>query len=125
MSQYTTGTVRKTRREKEKELAEAKKKEEEERAAQAYAEFLDEFEGEGSSRAKSSQFVKAGQVESTSTPLNRPTGPRANRFEQRNVGDIQPLSCQVFIRAQSPPLDSASRPKGKRAMDAFLEEIKR
>jgi U2-associated protein SR140 len=96
MSQYTTGTVRKTRREKEKELAEAKQKEEEERAAQAYAEFLDEFEGEGSTRPKTSQFVKAGQAEPAHAPPSRPTAPRAHRFE-RNVSPLHVLYIQSSI----------------------------
>lgn len=60
MSQYTAGTVRKSRREKEQEAADAKKKEEEAHAAQAYAEFLDAFEGEEIARRKTgSGFVRA------------------------------------------------------------------
>ena len=60
MSQYTQGTVKKSRREKEKDAAEAKKREEEENAARAYAEFLDEFEADDGGRKKSgTTFVKA------------------------------------------------------------------
>ena len=60
LSHYATGNVRKSRREKEQEAAEAKKREEEANAAQAYAEFLDAFEGEESAkRSKGSGFVKA------------------------------------------------------------------
>lgn len=59
---YTQGAARKSKREKEKEAAEAKRKEEEENAARAYAEFLDEFQGERVDRKKSgAAFVKAGQ----------------------------------------------------------------
>ncbi|KAF9820369.1 hypothetical protein IEO21_01378 [Rhodonia placenta] len=92
-SLYTQGAARKSKREKEKEAAEAKRKEEEENAARAYAEFLDEFQGERVDRKKSgAAFVKAGQ-EGTQLP-------------------------------PSPPAP-APKPKGKRAMDSFLEEIKR
>lgn len=61
MSQYTAGKVRKSRREKEQEAADVKRREEEANAAQAYAEFLDEFEGgEGMRRrAAGASFVKA------------------------------------------------------------------
>jgi U2-associated protein SR140 len=60
LSQYTAGNVRKSRREKEQEAAEAKKREEEASAAQAYAEFLDAFEGEEvSKRQGGSAFVRA------------------------------------------------------------------
>lgn len=58
MSQYTQGTLRKSKREKEKEREEAKKREEEELAAKTYAEYLDAFEG-GSSQRKGSSFVRA------------------------------------------------------------------
>ncbi|CCM01499.1 uncharacterized protein FIBRA_03553 [Fibroporia radiculosa] len=110
-SLYTQGTVRKSKREKEKEAAEAKRKEEEENAAKAYAEFLDAFQGEGVNRRKGgSAFVKAGQ-EGTYAPFakGRPAAP-ARTFEE-----LQPPS--------PPPV--VPKPKGKRAMDSFLEEIKR
>jgi len=60
LSQYTAGKVRKSRREKEQEVADAKRREEEANAAQAYAEFLVEFEGgEGMGQRAGSSFVKA------------------------------------------------------------------
>jgi len=60
LSQFTSGSLRKTRREKEQEAADAKKREEEASAAQAYAEFLNAFEGEGVNRRKTgSGFVGA------------------------------------------------------------------
>lgn len=60
LSHYATGNVRKSRREKEQEAAEVKKREEEANAAQAYAEFLDAFEGEEvSKRSRGSGFVRA------------------------------------------------------------------
>lgn len=52
--------MRKSRREKEQEAAEAKKREEEASAAQAYADFLDAFEGEEVTKRKAgSAFVRA------------------------------------------------------------------
>jgi len=58
LSQYTQGTSRKSKREKEKEAAEIKRKEEEEHAAKAYAEFLETFEG-GGDDAKKKGFVRS------------------------------------------------------------------
>ncbi|PCH43787.1 hypothetical protein WOLCODRAFT_104170 [Wolfiporia cocos MD-104 SS10] len=113
---YTQGTVRKSKREKEKEAAEAKRKEDEEEAARAFAEFLDEFQGEGTDRKKgASAFVKAGQA-GTYTPAVRGrlgTGSQSLRGFEDDL--LQPPS----------PPPAAPKPKGKRAMDHFLEEIKR
>ncbi|KAI1794117.1 hypothetical protein LXA43DRAFT_997789 [Ganoderma leucocontextum] len=112
---YTQGTLRKSKREKEKEAAEAKRKEEEENAAKAYAEFLDAFQGEGSDRKKSaSTFVKAGHdAGSTYAPAVKPKAVDTSRaFEEPSM------------RPPSPPL-APPKPKGKRAMDSFLEEIKK
>ncbi|CDO77314.1 hypothetical protein BN946_scf184775.g4 [Trametes cinnabarina] len=109
---FTQGTVRKSKKEKEKEAAEAKRKEEEEQAARAYAEFLDAFQGEGADRKKSgSTFVKAGQ-EAAYAPSAKANVAMSRAFEQPSM------------RSPSPP-PAAPKPKGKRAMDSFLEEIKR
>lgn len=78
MSKYTAGSVRKSRREKEQEAADAKKREEEASAAQAYAEFLDEFEGEGSGRKGGTAFVQA-----ESKSVYAPSAPR--RMQQQHV----------------------------------------
>ncbi|KDQ48943.1 hypothetical protein JAAARDRAFT_165843, partial [Jaapia argillacea MUCL 33604] len=113
LSQYAQGTVRKSRREKEKEAAEAKKREEEENAAKAYAEFLDAFEGEDVARRKAgASFVKADSGTAYAPAFkSKPEAPsRPRAFDERDM-------------APSPP--SGPRPKGKRAMDAFLEEIKK
>ena len=59
LSQYTQGTVKKSKREKEKEREEAKRREEEELAAKTYAEFVDAFDGDGAQR-KGKGFVRAG-----------------------------------------------------------------
>ncbi|KAH9892566.1 hypothetical protein C8Q73DRAFT_698577 [Cubamyces lactineus] len=109
---FTQGTLRKSKKEKEKEAAEAKRKEEEEQAAKAYAEFLDAFQGEGSDRKKNaSTFVKAGQ-EAKYEPSAKARAEMSRAFEQPSM------------RPPSPP-PAAPKPKGKRAMDSFLEEIKR
>ncbi|KAF8200699.1 hypothetical protein BJ912DRAFT_1019728 [Pholiota molesta] len=98
LSQYTAGNVRKSRREKEQEAAEAKKREEEASAAQAYAEFLDAFEGEEvSKRQGGSAFVRA----------------------ESN------MAYAPSIAPSPSPASAVVKPKGKRAMDSFLEEIKR
>ncbi|KAI0775702.1 hypothetical protein BD413DRAFT_602894 [Trametes elegans] len=113
---FTQGTVRKSKREKEKEAAEAKRKEEEEHAARAYAEFLDAFQGEGADRKKgASTFVKAGQ-NTGQEPAYAPSG----------KGKVQVSRAfeEPSVRSPSPP-PAAPKPKGKRAMDSFLEEIKR
>ncbi|EPQ57387.1 hypothetical protein GLOTRDRAFT_127735 [Gloeophyllum trabeum ATCC 11539] len=116
VSAYTQGTVRKSRREKEKEAAEAKKREEEENAARAYAEFIDAFEGEDVGRRKSgSAFVKADSG-TTYAPSLKSKAEGSSRGPTRAFG-------QDDFKTPSPP--PVSRPKGKRAMDAFLEEIKR
>ena len=52
--------MRKSKREKEKEREEAKRKEEEVLAAKTYAEFVDEFEGRSTQRARGTGFVRAG-----------------------------------------------------------------
>ncbi|KAF8639532.1 hypothetical protein AX17_001437 [Amanita inopinata Kibby_2008] len=113
VSQYTSGKVRKSRREKELEAAEAKKREEEANAAKAYAEFLDAFEGEDVGRRKTgSTFVKSTS-EGSKTAYNP-----GKAFEKPS------RTFEELVRTPSPPL-SAPKPKGKRAMDQFLEEIKK
>ncbi|KAJ7647071.1 hypothetical protein FB45DRAFT_1051629 [Roridomyces roridus] len=110
LSQYlTAGTVRKSRREKEQEAAEAKKREEEASAAKAYAEFLDAFDTDDTAKRSGSNFVKAD-----SKSAYVPTTKNLSEGTSRSGG-----------RARSPSPAAPPRPKGKRAMDAFLEEIKR
>ncbi|KAJ7188035.1 hypothetical protein C8R46DRAFT_1053423 [Mycena filopes] len=109
LSQYlTAGTVRKSRREKEQEAAETKKREEEASAAKAYAEFLDTFDTDRAVKNSGSNFVKADS-KSAYVPSNSAEG----------------SSRKASGKPRSPSPESAPRPKGKRAMDAFLEEIKR
>ncbi|KAK2464264.1 hypothetical protein APHAL10511_003721 [Amanita phalloides] len=113
VSQYTSGKVRKSRREKDQEAAEAKRREEEANAAKAYAEFLDAFEGEDVARKKTgSMFVKSVA-----------DGARV-AYNPAKALDRPPRMLEGLVRSPSPP-PAAPRPKGKRAMDVFLEEIKR
>ncbi|KAL1751128.1 hypothetical protein FB107DRAFT_222634 [Schizophyllum commune] len=103
--------LRKSKREKEQEAAEAKRKEEEENTKKAYAEFVEAFDGPGPSRkATANAFVRAGE-RPPQAPSEKPipTGPSAGRR----------------LPSMSPPPLAPPKPKGKRAMDKFLEEIKR
>lgn len=107
--------MRKSKREKEQEAAEIRKREEEADAAKAYAEFLDAFEGEEGNRRKSaSTFVKAD-----SKLAYIPTAAQRSSEHQARTS----VPTNMINRSPSPP--TSSRPKGKRAMDSFLEEIKR
>ncbi|KAI0051920.1 hypothetical protein FA95DRAFT_1580392 [Auriscalpium vulgare] len=114
LSQYAQGLVKKSRREKEKDAADAKKREEEENAANVYAEFLDAFDAEdGSKRSTKGAFVRSA-TGAAYTPA----------FQSRSEGPSR--SSRAFEPSQSPsPPPTGPKPKGKRAMDAFLEEIKR
>jgi U2-associated protein SR140 len=130
VSLYTAGTVKKSRREKEQEVVEAKKREEEANAAKAYAEFLDAFESEdvGKKNAASS-FVKSGEGFAPAAP--RGQSERRPHIASTRVSNRVRGLASVFIlifydHDQSPsPLSMVPKPKGKRAMDTFLEEIKR
>ncbi|KAJ7072108.1 hypothetical protein C8F01DRAFT_230005 [Mycena amicta] len=109
LSQYVAGTVRKSRKEKEEEVAKKKKSEEEADNAKAYAEFLDAFDASPSSSSRAAAFVKADS-RSAYIPSTR------NHAES---------SSRARARSPSPVSAAPPKPKGKRAMDAFLEEIKR
>ncbi|KAK0195388.1 hypothetical protein F5146DRAFT_1100904 [Armillaria mellea] len=110
VTQYTSGKLKKSRREKEQEAAEAKKREEEANAAKAYAEFLDAFEGED--RKTHSTFVKAGTAAESGPTYGHSAASSERKYHGRN-------------KSPSPPNAAPPKPKGKRAMDSFLEEIKR
>lgn len=121
--------MRKSKREKEKEAAEAKRKEEEENAAKAYAEFLDAFQGEEAERKQtSSAFVKSGQAAPYEPSMkSRGEPPKAAPiFEQEAVSaHFLMHGMPNYSLPQSPSPPPLPKPKGKRAMDSFLEEIKR
>ncbi|KAG8863522.1 hypothetical protein FRB96_008262 [Tulasnella sp. 330] len=123
---YTQGNLRKSKREKEKEAEEAKRAEEEIEAAKAYAEFIDAFDapdrsasGGGGSKGKSMGFVKASGG----------SGPAQSYDPLAKKRDALPTGPRGRQRSPPPSLApgpaSAPKAKGKRAMDAFLEELKR
>ncbi|GAB1525526.1 hypothetical protein RhiTH_008689 [Rhizoctonia solani] len=115
LAHYSQGVVRKSKREKEKEAAEAKRREEEEQAAQAYADFIDVFDSEGpkqKARSGGGGFVRAG-----GEGAYKPSG-------GRNPLDEGAPRSNFKDRPPSPG-PAKPKPKGQRAMDAFLEEIKR
>ena len=89
MSQYASGIVRKTRREKEQEAAELKRKEEEESAAKAYAEFLETFEGKDTGRRSGGNFVRAdtktAYVPAGQTSQPQPSSTSTNVFQRVRV----------------------------------------
>lgn len=137
MSQYTAGKVKKSRREKEQEAAEVKKREEEANAAKAYAEFLDAFEGEDVGKKNpAASFVRAsGGLGSTYAPTRAQperesyaSGATHALNRVSGVVSVQSFSFSSYFydcnQSSSPP-STAPKPKGKRAMDAFLEEIKK
>lgn len=134
--------MRKSKREKEKEREEAKRREEEELAAKTYAEFLDAFEGEGASR-KGKGFVRASgsgsvgkEVDSERSEYN-PRGRGKVGAGTRAFGDddshvrsdivlfVRALVGLIFVSQRPPSPPAAPKPKGKRAMDDFLEVLKR
>lgn len=80
--------MRKSRKEKEQEAADAKKREEEAHAAQAYADFLNAFDGEDVNRKKAgSGFIKAD-----SKAVYIPSMPAADRAKLR-------VCCRVLQQA--------------------------
>ncbi|KII92895.1 hypothetical protein PLICRDRAFT_155797 [Plicaturopsis crispa FD-325 SS-3] len=116
LSHYAQGTVRKSRREKEKEAADAKRKEEEEHAARAYAEFIDAFEGEdGGNKKSGGNFVKADTKDAYAPSI---------KLQSEGPSRL-PRGFEDEDRRPSSPTLASAKPKGKRAMDSFLEEIKR
>ncbi|KAG8784353.1 hypothetical protein FRC12_018778 [Ceratobasidium sp. 428] len=115
LAHYSQGVIRKSKREKDRDAAEAKKREEEEQVTQAYAEFVDAFDSEtprSRPRGGGNAFVRAG-----GEGAYKPSGNTRNMFDD----DARPS------RQDRPPSPGPTKPKpkGKRAMDAFLEEIKR
>ncbi|KAG8989590.1 hypothetical protein FRB90_002168, partial [Tulasnella sp. 427] len=119
---YTQGLLRKSKREKEKEAEAAKREEEEREAARAYAEFLDAFDAPsapaGGSKSKTPGFVKASDGSGRSQAYEPLPSSRNN--------EGIPTAPRVRNREPTPPpAPPGARPKGKRAMDMFLEELKR
>ena len=122
--------MRKSRREKEKDAADAKRREEEENAARAYAEFVDAFEGDGAKKKAGAGFVRssadAGGVyaPAAKAPSGSSSRPTAMFERDAEVGALICIIGRSHIYALQ-DLPMAAPKKGKRAMDAFLDEIKR
>ncbi|KAH8828231.1 hypothetical protein DL96DRAFT_1798159 [Flagelloscypha sp. PMI_526] len=105
LSSFQAGQHRKSKRDKEKEAAEAKKREEEEANARVLDEYRETFEGnEVGNRQRPAAFVAAGSSGAYSSSFH---GSRSR------------------APPSSPPPSSQPKVRGKRAMDSFLEEIKR
>ncbi|GJJ06342.1 hypothetical protein Clacol_000533 [Clathrus columnatus] len=85
--------------------------EEEEETARAYAEYLDTFDADAVSKSKKGGFVKAGGREELYSSQSD-TKRKENRFDS-------------YSPSPEPSSGPAPKHKGKRAMDAFLEELKR
>ncbi|KDQ21589.1 hypothetical protein BOTBODRAFT_123385 [Botryobasidium botryosum FD-172 SS1] len=114
LAQYSQGTVRKSRREKDKEAAEMKRRQEEEEAAKVYNEFLDEFDSKGKSGGKG--FVRGAED----------SGAPPKQYEHSFRGREEASSSKQREDERPPsPEHSKPKPRGKRAMDTFLEELKR
>lgn len=123
--------MRKSRREKEQEAAEAKKREEEANAAQAYAEFLDAFEGEDAGRKKAgSSFVKAG---TESAAAYTPATKHAERQSHGAFGSNR--VCNTFLRCsllrclcttslRLPHLTLHPNPKEREQWTHFLKKLR-
>jgi U2-associated protein SR140 len=97
---------------------------------------LDAFEGEDVGRRKDgANFVKAsGDPQSHHAASLKASSDASSRPSRVAMDHGRAVSCSIQYDAlvskltqvkPSPPSSSAPKPKGKRAMDAFLEEIKR
>ncbi|KAK1922466.1 hypothetical protein DB88DRAFT_355185 [Papiliotrema laurentii] len=128
---FSHGVTKKSKKDLEREAEEKKLREEEEAQARLLADFENSFDGPGvgpsgayGGRGFGGGFVRAGGMPvapkapvvpvAPSGPSQPPRGPAA-------MGYARPHKAQA--RAPSPP-PSGSKPRGKRAMDSFLEEIK-
>ncbi|ORX39062.1 hypothetical protein BD324DRAFT_618400 [Kockovaella imperatae] len=138
---FTVGNTKKSKKDLEKEAEEKKRIEEEKAAALALAEFEDAFEKPGSSFGTSGVrgfiggvrggFVRAGGA-GNATPYEPPRGPSMAQPPSGPSGPPKGPAAMGYARptpramfkAPSPPPSAGPKPKGKRAMDSFLEEIK-
>ncbi|CAG7854691.1 SubName: Full=Uncharacterized protein {ECO:0000313/EMBL:CCA66408.1} [Serendipita indica DSM 11827] len=101
---FTQASARKSKKEKEEEAAEAKRREHEREATQVFEEYVADFATAPRARGAIG-FVKAGESASGV-----------------KISTSKVFDDDVEMKANS---SIAQKPKGKRAMDAFLEEIKR
>ncbi|KAL1406050.1 hypothetical protein Q8F55_007733 [Vanrija albida] len=115
---FSYGVTKKTKKDLEREAEEKKRREEEEATKRALEEFSQVFEGKanegpsfgGRHRAHGRSFVRAGEAPSSGPPLHHET---ASKFRPSAFSEEAPTPS-------APP-----KPRGKRAMDSFLDEIKR
>jgi len=132
---FSRGVQKKSKKDIEREIEERKRVEEEKAAAIAFAEFQEAFQGDGAASTP---------LGGTSSSRGPPRGPRAmaggrGGFVRASGGDgpvqaYQPTrsmpiastskTASAAFRSPSPE-PSKPKPKGKRAMDTFLEQIKR
>ncbi|PVG00341.1 hypothetical protein CPB86DRAFT_729426 [Serendipita vermifera] len=99
---FTQATARKSKKEKEEEAAEAKRRQHELETTQVFEEYVADFAA--APRAKGGMtFVRAG--------------------EKTQVQTTKVFDDDSGAKSRSPP--PSLKPKGKRAMDMFLEEIKK
>ncbi|KAJ3183952.1 U2 snRNP-associated SURP domain-containing protein [Gaertneriomyces sp. JEL0708] len=130
LNTFNVGINRKTQFQKQKEEAEQRKKEEEEEAAKVYAEFVASFDDDDT-RPKG--WVKGGTIVPTvlyepGSERSQPADPPAKALYKpmpfvKAGASVTPLKPP---RLPSPELEvKPTRPKGKRNLDEFLEELKR
>lgn len=110
--------MRKSRREKEQEAAEARRREEEERAARAYAEFVDAFEGDGAKPKAGGGFVRAGAetgvayAPQQSKPAREATSRTSAMFERDDEVSYISHGCRnAEIKGPLPPGGAHIRPE--------------
>ncbi|WVO15268.1 hypothetical protein L204_102924 [Cryptococcus depauperatus] len=138
---FSHGITKKTKRDLEREAEERKRKEEEEAAARVMAEYERAFEGpadpSSSSHDQSSirtfrgkhmgpigGFVRAGGAPMAPAAFQKPASTSFQKEPPRGPASMGYSRSQPPVtKASSPPL-TGPKPKGKRAMDSFLEEIK-
>ncbi|RSH95364.1 hypothetical protein EHS25_000451 [Saitozyma podzolica] len=135
---FSHGITKKSKKDLEREAEERKRKEEEEALALVNKEMEEVFAASGSGPTVGGMggfgrrpagpgggFVRAGGATYVA-PTGPPAGPAAMAMPPRGpmaMGYGRPLRAGP-PKAPSPPPSAGPKPKGKRAMDAFLQEIK-
>lgn len=128
---FAVGNTKKTKKDLEREAEEKRKRDEEEEQRRVMAEFEADFarpSGPMSSRGRfvpGGGFVRAGGAppEPPQSKPSIPTGPKAESNIPRGPAAMYGRPRPAF--PSPPPEDNKPKPKGKRKMDDFLEEIKR
>ncbi|RXK39026.1 hypothetical protein M231_03756 [Tremella mesenterica] len=123
---FALGNTKKSKKDLEREAEERRKKEDEEAAKLVMAEYEEAFEKPSGSTTRN-RFVPAGGfVKAAATPVPViPKGPKSMENIPRGpaaMGYGRPTRPSPPKQPSPPP---GPKPRGKRAMDAFLEELKR